>query len=263
VANTNSRRPLYPHFARFSLIESVANSSYNSLQASVDRRLRGGLTVLASYTFSKSLHDMNSVLTNAGGGQDPGNRALEWGPSNFDRTHALVASWIWQVPAGRFRRGPAALLFGNWEVNGIWSAYSGPPLQFSTSQDRSLRAHPNRPDRIMDPRLPTDRPRAELIGEYFDRTAFVPNHIGEFGTAPRAEGQLQGPGDIDLTLGLQKRFRGIAESHQLQFRSEFFNALNRPNFGAPGTNPDAASSYGRITSASDGRIIQFALKYLF
>jgi hypothetical protein len=167
------------------------------------------------------------------------------------------------VPVGRFSRGPAALLLADWDINGIWSAYSGSPLQFSTSQDRSLRAHPNRPDRIKDPRLATDRPRAELISQYFDRTAFIPNRTGEFGSAPRAEGQLQGPGDLNLTLGVQKRFRGFAESHQLQFRSEFFNALNRPNFNNPGTNPDAAASYGRITSAADGRIIQFGLKYLF
>jgi hypothetical protein len=136
-------------------------------------------------------------------------------------------------------------------------------LQFSTSQDRSLRAHPNRPDRIKDPRLPLDRPRAELINEYFDRSAFVPNRTGEFGSAPRAEGQLQGPGDITVTLGLQKKFPGLREFHQLQFRTEFFNALNRPNFSNPGTNPDTAASYGRITSAADGRIIQFGLKYLF
>jgi len=262
VANVNDRRPLAPYFARYSLMESSVNSSYNSLQVSVDRRLSRNLTVLGAYTFSKSLHDMNSVLTNAGGGQDPNNRRLEWGPSDFDRTHAFVTSWIWQVPAGRLGKGAAGVLFDGWEVNGIWSIYSGPPLQFATSQDRALRAHPNRPDRIKDPRLTIDRPRANLISEYFDRTAFVPNRVGEFGSAPRAEGQLQGPGDVSLTLGLLKRFR-IVEGHHLRFRTEFFNALNRPNFNPPGTNPDATASYGRITSAADGRIIQFGLKYVF
>jgi hypothetical protein len=141
--------------------------------------------------------------------------------------------------------------------------YSGAPLQFTTSQDRALRGQPNRPDRIKDPRLDTDRPRAEFISRYVDTTAFVPNQTGQFGSAPRAEGQLRAPGTIDVTAGLQKRFRGIRESHQLQFRTELFNALNRPNFGSPGTNPDSANQYGRITTASDGRIIQFGLKYLF
>ncbi|MGH9660709.1 MAG: hypothetical protein ACRD96_19320, partial [Bryobacteraceae bacterium] len=263
VANANARRPLFPFFARFSSIESVLNSNYNSLQTSVDKRLSRGLSLLVSYTFSKALHDLNSVLTNAGGGQDPDNRAAEWGPANFDRTQALVASWIWHVPSGPLGRGPSRLLFGDWEVNGIWSLYSGSPLEFVTSQDRALRSHPNRPDRLRDPRLPDGRSRAAQIDQYFDRAAYAPNRTGEFGTAPRAEGQLKGPGEANITLGVQKKFRGILESHSLQFRSEFFNLLNRPNFSNPGVNPDTLQTFGRINSAGSGRIIQFGLKYGF
>jgi hypothetical protein len=154
-------------------------------------------------------------------------------------------------------------VLGNWEINGIWSMYSGAPLSFTTSQDRALRGQPNRPDRIKDARLSTSRPRSELIAQYFDRTAYVPNQTGQFGTAPRAEGQLKAPGEINTTIGIQKRFRAFRESHSLQFRTELFNAINRPNFGGPGTNPDSTSSYGRINSASDGRIIQFGMKYNF
>jgi hypothetical protein len=262
VANTNQRRPLYPDFARLSIIESVVNSNYNSLQASLDKRLSKGVTVLVSYTFSKALTDLNSVLTNNGGVQDPDNRRAEWGPADFDRTHALVASWVWQIP------GPSAsrilkAAFANWEVNGIVALYSGEPLQFTASQDRALRGQPNRPDRISDPRLDTSRPRADLITQYFDTSAIVPNQTGQFGNAPRAEGQLKGPGDATLTVGVSRRFRGILESHNVQFRAELFNALNRPNFNAPGTNVDSLSSFGRITSAADGRIIQLGLKYIF
>jgi len=263
VANTNQRRPLFPYFARFSSFESVASSSYNSLQASLDKRLAGGVSLLMSYTFSKALHDMNSVLTNAGGGQDPDNRAAEWGPSDFDRTHAFTASWIWEIPSGRFRRGPASVLFHGWQANGIWSMYSGAPLQLAASVDRSLRAHPNRPNRLRDARLPEDRSRNDRINQYFDRSAYAAQPLGEFGSAPRADGQLKGPGDITVTMGIQKNFRGLGERHRLQFRSEFFNLFNRPNFGLPGTNIDSPGNYGRITGAADGRIIQFALKYLF
>ena len=263
AANVNQRRPMYPYFSRFSYIESVTNSSYNSLQASLDKRLSRGLTVLVSYTFSKALSDLNTVLTNNGGVQDADNRRAEWGPADFDRTHAFVSSWVFELPSPVGGNGFANVLLGGWQMNGIWSMYSGAPLQFTTSQDRALRGQPNRPDRIKDPRLDLDRSRAELIAKYFDTTAFVPNQTGQFGSAPRAEGQLRAPGTIDFTAGIQKRFRGLRESHQLQFRTELFNALNRPNFGAPGTNPDSANQYGRITSAADGRIIQFGLKYLF
>jgi hypothetical protein len=262
AANVNQRRPMYPYYSRFSLIESVVNSGYNALQASLDRRFSNGLTILASYTFSKSLTDLNSVLTNNGGIQDPNNRAAEWAPADHDRTHAFVTSWVYQLPFFQTGRGLPGALLGGWELNGIWSMYSGSPLQFSLSQDRALRGQPNRPDRIKDPRLPADRPRSELIAQYFDRTAFVPNRTGEFGSAPRAEGQLRGPGTVDVTLGVYKNVR-LFESHSLQFRAEAFNAMNRPNFNNPGTNPDSVASYGRITSASDGRIIQLALKYRF
>ncbi|MFN0106938.1 MAG: TonB-dependent receptor domain-containing protein [Bryobacteraceae bacterium] len=263
AANVNNRRPLFPYFSRFSFIESVTNSSYNSLQASLDKRFSKGVTVLASYTFSKSLSDLNTVLTNNGGVQNADDRRPEWAPSDFDRTQAFVTSWVWELPTPFGKRGLGNAVFGGWQLNGIWSMYSGGPLSFATSQDRALRGQPNRPDRVKDPRLDNGRPRAEMIPRYFDTTAFVPNQTGQFGNAPRAEGQLRAPGTVDVTAGVQKMFRGILETHRLQFRTELFNALNRPNFGAPGTNPDTPANYGRITSASDGRIIQFGLKYMF
>jgi hypothetical protein len=263
VANTNQRRPMYPAFARVSLVEAVVNSSYNSLQATLDRRFSGGLSVLASYTFSKSLTDLNTVLTNDGGVQDPNNRRLEYGPADHDRAHALATSWVWMLPFGSGSKGISKLLVGGWELNGIWSMYSGAPVGISASQDRALRGQPNRPDRLRDPRLESGRERKDFIVRYFDTAAYAPNAAGQFGSAPRAEGQLRGPGSVNLTAGINKNLRGFAESHSIQFRTEIFNLPNRPNFGGPGANIDAPGSFGRITSAGDGRIIQFGLKYLF
>jgi hypothetical protein len=263
VANTNPRRPLHPYYSRLSSIESVINSSYNSLQISVDRRFSRGLSLLLSYTFSKTFADLDSVLTNTGGEIDPDNRRIEWAPANFDRRQALVLSSIWHIPSGPLRRGVAGVIFGNWELNTIWGMYSGPPVSVVSSVDRTLRARPNRPDRIKDPRLPLDRSRAAQIDQYFDRTAYVPNQPGTVGSAPRAEGQLQAPGEVNVTLGIFKNFRGALELHRIQFRTELFNGINRPNFGAPGSNIDTPASFGRITSAADGRIIQLGLKYIF
>ena len=263
VANIDSRRPLAPYFSRFSVIDAAVNSSYQSLQASLDKRFQRGVTLLLSYTFSKVLTDLNTVLTNNGGVQNADDRRAEWGPADFDRSQAFVMSWLWHVPAGRFQSGPLSWFLANWELNGIWSAYSGAPLNIAGTVDRALRGQPNRPDRLRDPRLPLDRSRAEQITRYFDTTAYSPNRPGEFGNAPRAESQLRAPGSSTVTGGIFKRFRGLREGHYLQFRMELFNALNRPNFNPPGQSIDAPASFGRLTSAEDGRIIQFGLKYVF
>jgi hypothetical protein len=263
VANVNSRRPMYPHFARFNLIESVINASYNSLQATLDRRFRSGFSLLMSYTFSKALTDVNNVLTGGtGGSQIPNDRRPEWGPADHDRTHALVTSWVYQFPQAG---GNAVLrtLVNGWELNGILSMYSGPPISVTGTVDRALVAHPNRPNRLRDPRLPTDRDRDERIAAWFDRAAYAVQPNGTFGSAPRAEGQLRGPGDATVTLGVMKRFPGFRETHNTQLRGEFFNLLNRPNFNNPGTNIDQPATFGRITGAGAGRIIQLALKYTF
>jgi hypothetical protein len=263
VANTDQRRPMYPYFSRFSSIESVINSSYNSLIASVDKRLSRNFSVQMAYTFSKNLTDGDSVLTNTGGETDPFNRRLDWAPASFDVAQNFVFSWIWDVPSGNWRHGAKGFVAANWQVNGIWGMHTGTPVQITASQDRALYGRPNRPDRIRDPRLSTSRPRAQLISEYFDPAAYVVNQPGTFGSAPRSESQLRSPGSETVTLGVFKGFRGLRESHKVQFRSEFFNLLNRPNFGAPGSSIDSASSFGRITSAGDGRFIELGLKYLF
>ena len=169
-----------------------------------------------------------------------------------------VADTLRCFAARRFARS-AAWLGAERNLFGV----SGAPLSFSTSQDRTLRGQPNRPDRLRDARLPSDRTRAEQIALYFDTSAYVPNRTGEVGNAPCSESQLRAPGSIDVTLGALKRFRGFTESHNVQFRTELFNAINRPNFSGPGTNVDTPASFGRIVSAGDGRIIQFGLKYLF
>jgi hypothetical protein len=109
--------------------------------------------------------------------------------------------------------------------------YSGAPLRFSTSQDRALRGLTNRPNRLRDARLDNDRSRAERLARYFDTTAYVPNAVGEFGSAPRTESQLRGPGIVGFDLGVLKRFP-LGESRRLEFRGEFFNLPNRPNFGS-------------------------------
>jgi hypothetical protein len=260
VANTNQRRPYYPPLTLVEVWGSGANANYNSLQLSMDKRFSSGFSIVTSYTFSKSIDDTFGAGTDAMA-SDPRNFAIERGPSVFDRTHAYVNSFVWDLPFASKSGRAMRTLAGGWQITGIASLYSGQPTIWAANQDRALNGQPNRPNRIADPRLDTGRPRGDRLLAYFDRTALVVNGPGQIGTAPAKDGQVRAPGSAQLDIGVNKMF-AITERYRLQFRSEFFNILNRPNFGAPVTNIDV-NTFGRLTSTEAARIIQVGLKFLF
>lgn len=260
LANLNQRRPFYPPLTVIEMIESSGNSSFHSAQVSLDKRFSKGFSVLSSYTFGKSLD--TQIGGYAAFPQNPADYNAERGPSTYDRTHALVNSAVWDLPSAAGRNAILRQALGGWQMSAIVQLYSGTPLSLTTGQDRALRGLTNRPDRQRDAKLDSGRPRTDLVTRYFDTSAYTPNGAGMFGSAPRSDSQLRGPGSVDTNISVNKMFH-IRESKALQLRSEFFNLVNRPNFGNPGVNIDAPGSFGRITSAGDGRIIQFALKFLF
>src|ERR1022692_1497753 len=262
VGNTDQRRPLYPAYGRFLQLQTVTNGNYNPLLVSLDKRFTHSFSLQLAYTFSKALGDEDTVLTNTGGATNPFNRRVDYGPLAFDVSHAFVFSGVWNVPAGTWNTGAKGFVFGNWQVNGMWTMYSGMPVLITSSVDRALYGLPNRPDQIANPVLSTSRPRGQLRTAYFNTAAFAANQPGEFGTAPRAESQLRAPGSVTINVSLFKSFRGFREADKVQFRAESFNLLNRPNFGQPNSNFDGAC-FGCLTSAADGRLNQLALKYLF
>jgi hypothetical protein len=127
-------------------------------------------------------------------------------------------------------------------------------------RDNSLTAvGADRPDVLGDPKLPTDRPRGDLIAKYFETAVFRANAPGRFGNLGR--NSLIGPGLATVDLGLYKNIR-IHETRKFQVRGEFFNLFNRPNLGQPNASL-ISSAFGRILSAGPARQIQVALKYSF
>jgi hypothetical protein len=135
------------------------------------------------------------------------------------------------------------------------------PVTVVSGVDRSLQGiNRDRPDLLGDPRLPTGRPRSELIARYFDTAKFRLNAEGQFGNAGR--NILIGPGATSFNLSLHKA-HAFSETRRLVLRWELFNAFNTPQFGAPGSNASTAASFGRILSAGAGRIMQLALKFEF
>ncbi len=260
----NARR--YTRFADIRYQEQGGNSNYNALQTSLRRRARHGLTLLASYTFSRAIDDNSSTNNSTTGAQrnpqDIRNRAAERAVSDFHRQHQFSASFNYELPFGRKRAllasvtGVADAIVSGWQFNGVATLLSGRPFtaQFNTANVSQQRAD-----------LVGDWRKNIPAGLFFNAAAFarpVPTAADPtfFGNAGR--NILIGPDFRSVDLSLLKNFR-LTEGLRLQFRAEAFNAFNHPNFQIPVNFLDNAN-VGRVAiTANEGREWQFALKLLF
>jgi hypothetical protein len=151
---------------------------------------------------------------------------------------------------------------GGWQLNGILVLQTGAPLTATTGFDNSFSGiGGDRVDVVGNPSLPSGRSHFDAVRKWFNTAAFTANAPGTFGTLGR--NTLVGPGYADLDFSIFKAFpMPFSERHKVEFRAEFFNALNRVNFGNP-TTTFSSSLFGQITSAQDPRILQFSLRYSF
>jgi hypothetical protein len=251
------RRP-YSDFDLVTMNTSGANSNYNSLQLGVEKRFSKGFTAGANYTWAKSL-DWTSYLTDLDGINviNPFNARAYRGVSDFNVPHRLVANYVWQLPSPS--AGALRLLLGGWETSGILNWQSGFPLNISSGEDNSLTAIGNDNADVVSKPGYTSGSKADRINKWFTTEAFRTNREGTFGTSGR--NTLIGPNTFNLSVAAHKSFQ-IGERVRLQYRAEFFNAPNHTNLNNPGTTV-TTSSFGRITSAGDPRIIQMALRLHF
>lgn len=256
TANIDARR-LYQGYASIVNYTSMVNSSYNALQLTINKRFSRGYTVLASYTYGRSL-DMSSLEVDGFNGQDPRNIAADKGLSDFDVRQRFVSSFLWDIPGPV--AGVAKWILGGWQANGIFSAQSGTPFNVISGSDRALSGTgTQRANLVGNPYLDTGRSRSELMTQYFDPAAFAIPAVGTYGNFGR--NVLIGPGAYNLDFALFKGFQ-FAERKELQFRWEMFNALNHANLGNPRSNLSAVRP-GSIDSTSAPRIMQLGLRLVF
>ena len=252
--SVQARRP-YPRFANFNYFANDISSTYHALQGKFEKRMSGGLWLLTSYTFSKSLW---SISTPAAGGR----YRFEKGPSEFQVPHSFTFSYGYELPFGNGKPiGATVNRFGNaiiggWQMQGILLFRSGVPFTVSLSRDvANTGVGGQRPNRIASGTLANP-----TLNLWFDPTAFVaaPNFIyGNSGLRILSPDILR---TVDFSMF--KQFR-ITETSKLQFRLEAFNLPNTPSFAAPNATLDT-STVGRITStATAPRQIQIALKFTF
>ncbi|MGA2631433.1 MAG: carboxypeptidase regulatory-like domain-containing protein [Terriglobia bacterium] len=238
---------------------TIANSNYNSLQISLEKRL-GALRLLGAYTWSKS-------LDNASGFNDyvnPYNPRVSKSLSAFDMTHNFVVSYSYDLPFQKLAKsgsGPLHKFLDGWQIAGITRFTTGLPITLSASGDRSLCGcgGVDRPNYDGQPISFSD-PRSSADHAYFSTGGFSTAELGVVGNANRRF--FHGPGLNNWDFGLHKLTR-MTERTSIEFRAEFFNVFNHAQFGNP-SGTVTSSRFGQVGSVqSDPRIGQLALKISF
>jgi hypothetical protein len=255
VANENSRR-LYPGLGAVELASSYVYGEFNSLQVNVTKRYAKGFTLVSNFVWSKTIDNTSSAAEGNAGPPNPFNFRSARGPADFDQTARFNLSAVYELP--RFKvTGVKNVLLNDWRINVIAVVQSGLPFTVVSGTDRSLSGVGNDYADLVGN---TVRPSgANRLQQYFNTAAFAPAALGTFGTAGR--GILRGPGYFNVDASLFKDFK-FTERWKLQFRAEVFNVENRANFQNP-TASVSSGTFGRITSAYDPRVMQFALKLFF
>jgi TonB-dependent receptor-like protein/carboxypeptidase family protein len=258
-------------------LESEGSSWYNAMELSLTKRLSHGLQFLASYTFSKSLDtdgaDVNSTsAANSLTLGDQNSARERWGRASFDRTHRFVFSTTWAIPTPSHGFLRAAL--GNWVLAALTTIQSGSALTiadtnstnvFGINEDRAQLSGACSNDQLVS-RGSVER----KLNGYFNASCFAPppvigaDGVGR-GFGDSATGMVNGPGQANLDLAISKfvELRWPMEKNTVQFRAEFFNALNHPQFA----NPDStftSPTFGVISSTSvNARVGQVSLRLAF
>ena len=262
TAQVNARRP-YPTYGNLTLLTTEGNSSFNSLQGKLEKRLSHGLTALVSYTFGKSIDNTpgagSTSVSSKGSPQSAYNLQAERGLSDFDVRNRLVISPVYNLPFGPGReflsKGLLGEIIGGWEVSGIVTWQTGHPITpYVSANISNTFNNSDRPNVVGDPNA-----GPKTVQQWFNTAAFVLPAAGTFGNSGR--NVIAGPGLVQADISLARNFL-FKEKIRLQFRAEAFNALNKANFNLPAATIDSGS-FGQITSAADPRQIQLGLKLNF
>jgi hypothetical protein len=262
------------------LATNDGNSDYNGLEMSLRRRMSKGFSYALNYTWSHGLANFGDNLTAGPLPQNAYNYSAEMSDSILDIRHRFVGNFTVDLPFGKGRQflnsgGITDHVLGGWQFNGIVTLQTGSPFSV-TAPDTSFTGsnHSSYANCTGNPFSgASSSPDQYTNGGFFiNPAAFAIPTSGSFGScAPRA---FHGPGIQDTDLSLFKQFK-MTERVQMQFRAEFFNAFNHPNFQNPNANIAFPGSFGKVTNTlspilgtgsggpGDPREIQLALKLYF
>jgi hypothetical protein len=250
------------------------SSNYHSFQATVRKAFSYGLALQAAYTFSKGLTTLGAG--DSSNSNDPLDLDQQYGPTGWIRPHRFIMNYQYDLPFGTHQGAKGKLLNG-WSISGITTVQNGLPLTFTDSQAGSIYGASGGRAQMCaaatHASIPTSGSIRERLGGksggpgYANASAFCAAPTGGIygngtGWGDSGRGIARGPGQFNWDISIIKN-TAIREGHTFQFRTEFYNAFNHPQFG----NPDTGlrnSTFGQINGTTvNPRIIQFGFKYIF
>jgi len=283
LGGTSASQPLYSAFGRTAgtyMFQGYLDTHYNSLQVTLNRHFSKGLYVQGSYTWSKVIgytsdNSWENALRFTCAASDAlpqGCQSHNRGVSSFDHTQMLKMAFVYELPFGAGKQFAntekvSRAILGGWQINGVFSAWTGAPLTLGQSGGGNL----NTPGTSQDPNqiAPVRYPKGQGPGQYwFDPASFAPvEENGVLGTVGRGLSWLRGPGLVQLDASLFRHFK-LTERYDLEFRAEAQNLTNSPHFSDPNTTctdvlGKCGGKFGQISSGYGERYVQLGLKLRF
>jgi hypothetical protein len=260
------------------------SSNYNALQATVTRRFQGGGTMLVAYTNAKLMSNTDTLTSwleggtsgGVGGIQDWNNLAGERSLSSQDVSQRMVISYVLDLPFGhgkRFASGMSGVgdkVVSGWGLDGVTTLQRGFPVKISDGKANSLTSlnlgtGGLRPNVVAGCDKETSGSAVDRVGGWFNANCFTHATGYTFGDEPRVDATLRQQGVVNFDFAVFKK-TSITERFNVEFRAEFFNLFNHPQFGPPNGTccSDNNSNFGVVTNTVNlPRLIQFGLKLAF
>ena len=242
--------------------DPVGDSIYHGFTLRIDKQFSHGLSFQAAFTAGKQIDNVGERFGGRSGFLDPNNLSLSRSTSEEDRPQHFITNYIYELPFGKGRKwlntGLGANLLGRWQFSGVTTFSRGLPMVITGPNNTRLPGVGAAAVRLKDPVLPEGQ---RTIDRYFDTSAFLPAPTYSLGNDSRTQPKLRIPGLNTFDLNIS-RSQPIGERMNVQFRAELFNALNKPQFGAP-QGSVTATNFGAITAASNSRVVQVGLRLSF
>ena len=255
--------------------QSEGANWYNALEINLNQRVSHGLQFQIAYTYSKDLATDLTSTTGANGGigvfGDQTNPLRRYGPDDFNRPHRFVASYLYRLPGPKNLSSALGRVAGGWSLSGVTIVQTGHPLSITTvAPFNAFGILEDFAQIVPGCTLVNSGSLESKLDKYFNPTCIAPlPAIGADGTTGFGNsgvGIVHGPGQVNTDFAVLKKIpvSWPGEGANVEFRTEFFNAFNHPQFSDPDAIVSDGPTFGHILStAVNPRVIQFALKFSF